>query len=250
PDAAPVSASGLFRPGKKIGEPMSEREIADIIAAFARGAADAKRVGFDGIELHGAHGYLIDQFFWEGTNERTDAWGGDAVRRTHFAEEIVKACRAATGPHFPIILRYSQWKQQQYEAKLAGSPGELERILTPLSAAGVDIFHASTRRFWEPEFEGSRLNLAGWTKKLTGKPVITVGSVGLDTDFLQTFGQKGASVDGGHFERLVEMVADGEVDLVAVGRMLIADADWAIKLREGRLDEFPPYSRAALATLA
>jgi len=57
-------------------------------------------------------------------------------------------------------------------------------------------------------------------------------------------------VDGGHFERLVEMVADGEVDLVAVGRMLIADADWAIKLREGRLDEFPPYSRAALATLA
>ncbi len=250
PEAKPVSASGLFRPGKQVSEPMTESEIADVIAAFATAAASAQRLGFDGIEIHGAHGYLVDQFFWDGTNVRTDAWGGDAMRRAHFAAEIVKACRRATAANFPIVLRYSQWKQQQYEAKLATTPSELANILAPLADAGVDIFHASNRRFWEPEFDGSDMNLAGWTKKLTGKPVITVGSVGLDTDFLQTFGTKGADVDPAHLDRLMAMIDAGEVDLVGVGRMLIADPAWAAKLRDGRQAEFKPYSREALATLA
>ena len=249
PEAKPVSASGLFRPGKQVSDPMSENEIADVITAFATAAASARKLGFDGIEIHGAHGYLVDQFFWDGTNVRTDAWGGDAIRRAHFAAEIVKACRKATTPDFPIIIRFSQWKQQQYEARLASSPAELQAILTPLVDAGVDIFHASNRRFWESEFEGSTMNLAGWTKKLSGKPVITVGSVGLDTDFLQTFGTKGAALDPAHLERLVAMVEAGETDLVAVGRMLIADPEWAVKLRDGRTEEFKPYSREALATL-
>jgi hypothetical protein len=69
---------------------------------------------------------------------------------------------------------------------MAPTPTALEAFLTPLSEAGVDVFHASTRRYWDAEFEGSDLNLAGWTKKLTGKPTITVGSVGLDSDFLRS----------------------------------------------------------------
>ncbi len=73
------------------------------------------------------------------------------------------------GPGYPIVLRYSQWKQQDYTAKLVQSADDLGRFLAPLVDAGVDVFHCSTRRFWEPEFEGSDLNLAGWTKKLTGK---------------------------------------------------------------------------------
>ena len=87
--------------------------------------------------------------------------------------------RAAVGPDFPIVLRYSQWKQQDYSARLVENPAQLADFLEPLSDAGVDIFHCSTRRFWEPEFEDSNLNLAGWTKKLTGKPTITVGSIGV-----------------------------------------------------------------------
>jgi 2,4-dienoyl-CoA reductase-like NADH-dependent reductase (Old Yellow Enzyme family) len=249
PDAKPVSASGLFRPGKQVTDPMTDSEIADVISAFATAAASAQRLGFDGIEIHGAHGYLIDQFFWDGTNIRTDAWGGNAVKRMQFAAEIVKACRRATSANFPIILRFSQWKQQQYEAKLATTPAELTTILAPLLEAGVDIFHASNRRFWEPEFDGSPMNLAGWTKKITGKPVITVGSVGLDTDFLQTFGAKGAGVEAAHLDRLMAMINDGEVDLVGVGRMLIADPAWATKLRDGRMSEFKPYSRDSLAHL-
>ena len=83
-------------------------QIHSLIESFASAALDAKRVGFDGIEIHGAHGYLLDQFFWSGTNQRTDEWGGSLANRSRFAIEIVKAIRAATGPDVPILLRYSQ----------------------------------------------------------------------------------------------------------------------------------------------
>jgi 2,4-dienoyl-CoA reductase-like NADH-dependent reductase (Old Yellow Enzyme family) len=248
PELPPVGPSGLAKPGVVVTEPLSEAEIGRLIAAYASAAADAQRLGFDGIELHGAHGYLIDQFFWEGTNQRTDRYGGDTVGRTRFAVEIVEACRRVVGADFPILLRFSQWKQQDYTARLAPTPDELGRFLAPLVEAGVDVFHCSNRRFWEPEFEGSPLNLAGWTRKLTGKPVITVGSVGLDTDMFAAFGGQGAnpmSVD-----RLIEMVAGDEVDLVAVGRALLADPAWAAKLRQGRTDEFEPFSAEALKVLS
>ena len=175
---------GLTQPGLQHSEPMTREHIRRVVDAFARGAADAQRLGFDGVEIHGAHGYLIDQFFWASANQRVDEYGGDLVGRTRFAVEIIEAVRRATGPDFPIILRFSQWKQQDYAAQLATTPEELARFLAPLSTAGVDIFHCSQRRFWEPEFEGSDLNLAGWTKKLTGKPTVTVGSVGLSGDFI------------------------------------------------------------------
>ena len=249
PDVLPVAPSGITKPGKKVVEPMTERDIADVIAGYSRAAADAKRLGFDGIEIHAAHGYLIDQFFWSTTNIRNDRFGGGAVQRTTFASEIVKACRAATSPDFPILLRFSQWKQQDYAARLAPTAGELEAFLRPLSDAGVDIFHCSTRRFWEPEFDGSPMNLAGWTKKLSGKPVITVGSIGLDTDFVSGFAQKEAIGTSGNLDKLVEMMERDGIDLVAVGRALITDPAWAVKVREGRTGDFVRYEAAALKTL-
>ena len=174
PELPSLGPSGLVAPGKKKAEAMSESNIADVIAAFAKAAGDAQRLGFDGVELHGAHAYLIDQFFAPELNERSDRWGGTLAGRLRFAVEIVRAVRKQVGSSFPICLRYSQWKPYDYNAKLARTPDELAAFLTPLADAGVDIFHASTRRFWLPEFEGSELNLAGWTKRLTGKPAITV----------------------------------------------------------------------------
>ena len=182
------SIPGYSPSGKESGVAMSKQDIDEVVEAFAQAAADAKEIGFDAIEVHGAHGYLVDQFFWEGSNQRTDEYGGDLVARTRFAVEIVKAIRARVGADFPIIFRFSQWKQQDYNARLAQTPEELNAFLTPLVEAGVDIFHCSTRRFWEKEFEGSDMNLAGWTKELSGKPVITVGSVGLDSSFIDEAG--------------------------------------------------------------
>lgn len=254
---APVSPSGLLKPDAKIGEPMTQAEIDAVIEAFAQAAEAAQRIGFDGIEIHGAHGYLIDQFFWEGTNRRTDQYGRDLASRTRFAVEIIQECRRRTGPRFPILLRFSQWKQQDYAARLAATPQELARFLEPLAAAGLDAFHCSTRRFWEPEFEGSDLNLAGWTKKLTGKPTITVGSVSLNIDFLASFrGAQDPSVATGdgatrsaHFDRLAEMLARSDFDLVAVGRALLADPSWTSKVRDGRFDELQPFTQDALKKL-
>ncbi|MFG2948803.1 NADH:flavin oxidoreductase [Streptomyces adustus] len=248
-DAPPVGPSGLYKEGAEVtGQAMTRQDLDDVVEAFAKAAAEAERIGFDGVELHGAHGYLIDQFLWAGTNRRTDAYGGDPVARTKFAAEIVAAVRAAVSPRFPVIFRYSQWKQQQYDARLAETPQELEAILAPLAAAGVDAFHASTRRYWLPEFEGSDLNLAGWTKKLTGKPAITVGSVGLDGDFVKAFVGEGSPVLG--IENLLDRFERDEFDLVAVGRALLQDPQWAAKVLADRFDELKPYDAAALKTLS
>jgi len=251
PQAPSMGPSGLAKPGKKVAEPMTAKDIDGVIAGFAKSAGYAKQLGFDGVEIHGAHGYIIDQFFWEGTNERTDAFGGSLGKRTNFAAEIVKAVRAAVGPDFPVLLRFSQWKQQDFEAKLAHTPADLETFLTPLASAGVDVFHCSTRRFWEPEFPetGSDMNLAGWTKKISGKATITVGSVSLNEDFIASYRSKGSETNEANLNRLLEMLARGDFDLVAVGRALIVNADWANKIRAGHFDQLKAYTPEALATL-
>ncbi|PIH60263.1 NADH:flavin oxidoreductase [Paenibacillus sp. LK1] len=229
----------------------SKQEISELVAAFEQAAANAKKVGFDGIEIMAAHGFLIDQFFWEKTNTRTDEYGGDLVKRTRFASEVIQACRRAVGPEFPIGLRISQWKYAFYTAKLVETPEQLKRFLTPLVDAGVDIFHASIRRFWEPAFGGSELNLSGWIKKWTGKPTITIGSVGLEgADFVDFFATgehsngKATSINA-----LIERLERGEFDLIAVGRALLADPNWVNKIRDGRTEELLPFTREALDTL-
>ena len=250
-DAAPAySPSGLFGPGKPSGVAMTKDDINDVIQAFAESAKQSKEAGFDGVEIHGAHGYLIDQFLWEGTNIRDDEYGGSLENRARFACEIVKAVRAAVGEDFAIVFRFSQWKQQAYEAKLAETPEQLKQLLDLLVAAGVDVFHASTRRFWEPEFEGSDLNLAGWTQKLTGKPTISVGSVGLTEDFISgTFASDKPAVEKSGIDELVKRMGNHEFELIAVGRALLQDPYWLQKMRDGKEDEIKAFSKASLKEL-
>ncbi|GGV99283.1 oxidoreductase [Streptomyces narbonensis] len=249
PDAPAMGPSGIRTDGTEgVGKAMTQSDLDDVIGAFAEAAAAAERIGFDGVELHGAHGYLLDQFLWAGTNRRTDAYGGDPVARTKFAAEIVAAVRGSVSPDFPVIFRYSQWKQDAYDARLAETPQELEAILAPLAAAGVDVFHASTRRHWIAEFDDSDLNLAGWTKKLTGRPTITVGSVGLDGDFIHAFAGQGAPVQG--IDELLDRLERDEFDMVAVGRALLQDPEWAAKVLAGRTDELKPYDASAVKTLS
>lgn len=252
PDALIESPSGLVAPGKPRGEAMSEEAIADTISAFANAAADAKRLGFDMLELHGAHGYLIDQFFWLGTNLRNDRFGGGTLAaRSTFAVELVKAVRAAVGPDFPIALRVSQWKQQDYTVRLAPTLDAMTDWLGPLVDAGTDILHCSQRRFWEPEFpevDGlDGLNFAGWAKKLTGAVTISVGSVGLSTDALGTYsGERSTPV---MLDGVVERMERGEFDLIAVGRALIGDPEWVAKIRQGSHAALSDFAIEDLATL-
>ncbi|MFC3193096.1 NADH:flavin oxidoreductase [Marinicella sediminis] len=246
------SPSGLLSPNKPNGVAMSQQDIDEVTEAFVQAAVDARQLGFDGVELHGAHGYLLDQFFWKKTNLRTDRYGGDIEARTTFAADIIRGIKKRTGEEFPVVLRFSQWKLQDYNARLADNPKELKRFLQPLVDAGVDVFHCSTRRFWEPEFDGSELNLAGWTKKLTGKPTITVGSVGLDGGFVDEDKRGMAAESGvstGQFARIERSLQAAEYDLVAVGRCLLQDPQWVHKVRDQQFDDMQPYSAEALKTL-
>ncbi|MDO3423273.1 NADH:flavin oxidoreductase [Chryseobacterium sp. APV1] len=227
---------------------MTLEDIQDTIAQFAASAKSAKDLGFDVVEIHGAHGYLIDQFFWDVTNTRTDEYGGKTLKeRSRFAVDVVKAIRAAVGEEFTIIIRLSQWKQQDYSVKLANTPEEMEEWLLPLKEAGVDIFHCSQRRFWEAEFEGSDLNFAGWAKKITGQPTITVGSVGLEGDFMAAFGGQGT--EKADLTELTKRLERGDFDLVAVGRALLQDPEWVKKVKEGKMDELQDFKAESMATL-
>lgn len=247
-DAPPVSPSGYTlkgKPNEKI-KALTKDEVVEMIDTYAEAALNAKQIGFDGIELHGAHGYLIDQFFWELTNKRDDEYGGDIGGRTKFAADIVRACRKKVGPDFPIVFRFSQWKGTDYQAKLARNSTELEQLLRPLVEAGVDVFHCSTRRIWEPEFkdEDPSLNLAGWTKRITKKPTIAVGSVGINRAYLSNQDNNDVTIID-NLKIIDEKIKAGEFDYVAVGRSLLADPEWAIKLKEGRLNEATHYTKEA-----
>ena len=251
PEAASDSPSGRTHTGKQVQPEPSDSEVADMVMAYANAAGEAARLGFDCVEIHGAHGYLIDEFFWGVMNTRADRYGGNLVDRAHFAGEVIAECRKQVGDDTPIILRWSQWKQQEYTARLAETPQELEDFLRVFVDAGVDVLHASQRRWWDaefPEVDGDDgLNLAGWCKKLTGLPSITVGSVGLSSDFIGAF--QGEASKTQPISLVVERLARGEFDMVAVGRALLQDPYWAEKVKDGRSDELADYDAKALATL-
>lgn len=250
--APTLSPSGLAFPGKENGRAASLAEIDDLRAAFIRSALLAQEAGADGVEIHACHGYLLDQFLWPGTNRRDDAYGGPIENRARLHAEIIAGVRAACGPGFVISIRYSQWKEADYEAKIAATPDELETMLTLWREAGADIFHASTRRFWEPEWpdRDETLNLAGWSKKVGGLPVITVGSIGFDIDVMSSLledREAESNVERGMRELLRRFNAD-EFDLIAIGRGQIADPEWVNKVRASRFGDVRAFLRSDLGT--
>lgn len=254
PDVLSSRPSGLYGPADGVTSiarevvdracvptpPMSESDIADTIAAFGRSAANAKAAGFDAIAVHGAHGYLLDAFLWTGTNQRTDRWGGELAQRLRYGVEVYKEIRRAVGPDMPVIARFSQWKQVDFKARVARTPEELGQILGAFADAGVDMFDASTRRYQEAAFPetGCDLGLAAWARKLTGKPSIAVGSIGLEKELYESFGT-GSSQPSGNVSDVARRIEAGEFDLAGVGRALIADPAFVRKLRTGeRLNAF------------
>jgi 2,4-dienoyl-CoA reductase-like NADH-dependent reductase (Old Yellow Enzyme family) len=258
PEEPTVSPSGVWGPlGRMtslgaekipsdpvIGKPLTDAQIEALAGSYARSARNAVAAGFDGIAIHGAHGYLIDTFLWEETNLRQDRWGGDRARRSAFGVEVVRRIRAAIGPDLPIFFRFSNWKQQDFRAQLAATPQELEEVLGPLADAGVDVFDASVRYFDKAAYEGSELSLAGWARKLTGKLSMAVGGVGINKGMYD--GDKGvASVD--NVERVVQRFLQGDFDLVAVGRAVIGDPEWARKALAGQATK--PFDPASLNQL-
>lgn len=244
-----LSPSGLAGPGRPCGRAMTTAEIGDTIAAWGRAVAAARELGFDGVEIHGAHGYLPDQFLWSGTNRREDEYGGSLERRLRFPVELVRECRRQAGESLVLSFRLSQWKQLDYAARVAETPDELARILAALADAGVDLFHCSTRRYAEPAFPGSDLCLAAWARRLSNRPTIAVGSITLGNDFKSAHGREHAEADPAQVADLERRLQAGEFDLVALGRALLANPDWVRLVEAGDAARLRPFGRAQLDAL-
>ena len=219
----PVGPSGIHPVTlQQISEPMTRQRMDEIKASFGRAAACAKLLGFDAVEIQGSGGFLIDQFLWKETNQRTDEYGGSIAGRVRFACEVVHAVRKAVGRNFPIIFRISQWNPGHNEARLVNSAHEMEELLHPLSEAGVDIFHCASTHYARPALEGNPLTLAAWVRLLTGKPTICIGSIDHTAPHLART-----------LEELIHHIRANAFDLISLEHPLHIDPAWASKLRRG-----------------
>lgn len=212
-------------PDKIVVEQMNDDDIRRLIDSFGAAAGRAARAGYDGIELHGAHGYLLSQFLSPFSNHRDDAWGGDAERRLAFPLAVIKSVRAAIGDR---VFCYRISADEFVKGGL--SIDDNEEICRRLVAGGVDMLHASTGRgpeafdkVMEPMSapEGWRLPYARRLREATGVPVIGVGQIRLP-------------------ETAEQALVDGDCDLVALGRPSLTDPAWPNKAAAGQADLIRP----------
>ncbi len=236
---SPEHIEHLAKPGRA----LTDAEILEIIDGYGRSAHNAAELGFDGIAIHGANGYLPDSFLWGETNLRTDRWGGNRRERTRFGAEVVRAIRRAVGDALPIFYRFTQWKHQDRDATNADTPAEFADVLEPLAEAGVDVFDAAEGMFDNPAFPGSDLNLAGWAKKITGRVTITGGGIGIGRSFFSP-GASGPPQSTDNMDKVMRRFERGEFDLIASARAILNDAAWVRKVQRG--EPLKPYDTATL----
>lgn len=212
------------RSGQLTARAFDAAEVQELVTHFGRAAGLARRAGYQAIELHGAHGYLLMAFMSPLMNRRDDAWGGDDDRRLAFPLAVIRAVKAAA-PDLPLIYRLSA--DDFMDGGL--SIDRMEEIAPRLVAAGVDALHVSSgtqagsmETIIDPMSfkEGWRLPLARRLRQTAGVPVITVGLR--------------------HPEVADRAIANGDTDLVSLGRAMLADPFWAAKAREGRADDIRP----------
>ncbi len=221
---APVAPSSVK---SKVGgdEPraLEENEIEEIIQKYVDAARRTKEAGFDGLELHGAHGYIFTQFFSPYTNRRDDKWGGNLKNRARFPLEVVRRIRTEVGPEFPILYRLSA------EERVSGGTTleDTLKLVKMLEKAGVDCFDVTAGIYESVEWiytlqgvaPGALIPLAEVVKGATSKPVIGVSRLGWDMEYA------------------AQVLNEKKVDLVAIGRSLLADAHLPKKTYEGRISE-------------
>ena len=218
----PVSASALpCKTGGFIPRAMSTEEVYELIKKYAEACRRAQMAGFDAVELHAGHSYLINQFLSPLTNQRTDEFGGSMENRVRFLRLILEETRKLVGADYPIMIRISADEFVPGGLTLEDTLGWL-----PMVNDEVDLYNVSAGLNDSMELmidkgylkDGWKRYLARAVKEATGKPVITSGNI-RDP------------------EEAEKIVADGDADIVALGRALIADPEWVNKVKSGRVDE-------------
>jgi 2,4-dienoyl-CoA reductase-like NADH-dependent reductase (Old Yellow Enzyme family) len=226
PSAVPPKGEQLgFYGGKgpfPIPKEATMEEITEVINGFVKAAKHAKAAGFDGVEIHGANGYILDQFLTDYTNKRTDEYGGSTENRVRLLVEVSKAVREAVGKDFTTGIRISQGKVNDFYHKWAGKEQDAEIIFGQLGQAGLDFIHVTEFEAWKPAFDNSEATLASLAKKYGRVPVIANG-------YLEDP------------ERARKIIENGEADVVTLGKGALANHDWVNKVKNGEpLAEFKP----------
>lgn len=203
-------------------EELSKEEIEQVKNGFVDAAVNAQKAGFDGVEIHGANGYLLDQFLTDYTNKREDEYGGSTENRVRLLVEVCQAVREKVGEDFPVGIRISQAKVNDYTHKWAGGEKDAKIIFTELGKAGLDFIHVTEYHAEAPAFEEGGPSLAALAKKWTKVPVFANGN--LNTP-----------------ELAEQVIAKNEIDVVAIGKAALVNKDWALRAaRAEEMDEFEP----------
>lgn len=220
---------------------MSEAQIADAIARFARSATLVREAGFDGIQLHAAHGYLISQFLSGHTNKRTDSWGGGLRERARFLMEVIAAVRAAVGYDFPIGIKLNASDFQ----KGAFTNADCIEVVGWLNDTTLDMVELSGGSLEQPKVVGVVLKDEG----IDGQRESTKLREAYFVNFaagVRARARMPIMVTGG-FRTLAgmqEALAAGELDLVGIGRPMIADPECPRKLLAGEIAQAPAPERS------
>jgi 2,4-dienoyl-CoA reductase-like NADH-dependent reductase (Old Yellow Enzyme family) len=222
--AARYYGDGPFRMPRE----MTRAEIATAIEDFGTSAANAMEAGFDGVEIHGANGYLPVQFLTPETNTRTDEYGGSLENRLRFHREIMAAVVRGVAGRGLAGMRLSQSRSNDFTYKWHGGIDEARAIFTAMQDEGADFLHISTHQGLGEEF-GSGHTLAGLARETTGLPVIACGKLEVP-------------------ENAEQILATGEADLIAMARGAIGDPSWPNKLARG--DEPVPFDPGMISPFA
>ncbi len=211
-----------FIPTGVTARQLSKEEIKERVEAFAEACRRAKEAGFDAVEIHGAHSYLVSEFLSAFYNKRTDEYGGSVEKRTKFACEIIRRTREKVGSDFPVLIRFNGDDGIEGGTKIEDAT-EYAKIFEKEGAAALDISAGqpplsslTVPTYMHPP--GVIVHLAAAVKKVVNVPVITVGKI----------------TNPMFAESLLE---EGKADFIALGRPLLADPEWPNKAKEGRFEE-------------
>jgi 2,4-dienoyl-CoA reductase-like NADH-dependent reductase (Old Yellow Enzyme family)/thioredoxin reductase len=221
----PVAPSPIPKPGGEVPRELTTAEVESLIQRFAKAAQRAQRAGFDGVEIHGAHGYLIAQFLSSFFNRRTDAYGGGIEGRARFLTETIRAAKKLTGEEYPVWFRMNG-REFGPEGGFTGE--EAQKVAQMAQEAGADAVHVSafaygiSPRATPPMAQppGNLVRFAETVKRAVTIPVIAVGRIDPPT---------GEAV-----------LKENRADLVAIGRALIVDPELPQKAATGRLEQVRP----------
>lgn len=196
-----------------VPEEITPAQMDEVRDGFVQAALRAKEAGFDGVEIHGANGYLLDQFLTDYLNQRTDEYGGSPENRVRFAAEICRAVREAVGPDMAVGIRISQSKVSDNDHRWSGGAEEAKVIFSALGATGIDFIHTTEYRASAPAFEDGGPSLAELARQHSGVTVIANGNL----DDPET----------------AASLLTGPADVVALGKAALANRNWPHRVRNG-----------------